>query len=262
MQCLLHPDIWKVFSYLIIRGREIKCEYKSFCNEWIHIWIGILLLILSNRFFFPLRLHLQQVKTLDITLHFSLKQNTLSNPSIPFPPPCINKQLPASSYWKRHCESICTVDIFHASTIVYEFQMQLPEEHLSPSTKPQGQEERAESGSLLSPTQAAKYSVNTPEGIYSLIFKCSVPNETNGTQGPSSKFTEFKYNWVITAWQASVNQMRPGDVFERWCSQAPTQLTDERRGDVPGEVSRLFYKTAEALTLFFILTQLLCQLFF
>lgn len=149
MQCLFHTDIWKVFGHLIIKGRKINYQYKSFCNDCIHIWIGILLWALSNRFPHTHTFHLQQVKTLGIMLHFSLKQNTLSSPSIPFPPPCINNQLPANSYWKHHCESICTVYIFHASAIVHEFQMQLPEEHLAPSTKQQGQEEQEESESLL-----------------------------------------------------------------------------------------------------------------
>lgn len=52
--------------------------------------------------FFPLSFHLQPVKNLGIEFgycvtHYSLKCNTLSSPSIPFPPPCINNQLPANS---------------------------------------------------------------------------------------------------------------------------------------------------------------------
>lgn len=142
--------------------------------------------------------------------HFCLKQNTLSSPSIPFPPPCINNQLPANSYWKHHCESIHTVYIFHASAIVHEFQMHLPEEHLAQLTKCQGQEERAGSGSLLFPTQRAlllKDSVNTPEAHPAWFSGLQCQMKQTGTQDPFNRITEFRYNWVITAWQASVNHM-------------------------------------------------------
>lgn len=155
-------------------------------------------------------------------LHVSPKQNTLSSPSIPFPPPCINIQLPANRYWKHHCESIHSVYIFHASAIVHEFQMQPPEEHLTPSTKRQGQEEWAEWGSLLSPTQAATL-LKIQQTLLKVCtawfsgVRCQM-KQWVGAQGPFNRITEFRYNWVIIAWQASVNQMSPGNVFEWPCS--------------------------------------------
>ena len=161
----------------------------------------------------PLKFNLQQVNHFSVLLHFSLKQNTLSSHSVPFPPPCIHNQLPAHSYWPHRCESI---HVQSARFMLLCLDSRCSFLKNTSPTQPNVRARKSEQSQDLPPLpypgcHAVKNSVNTPEGIRCLIFKCSAPQEINGN---SSSFQQNYRIWVQLGYHSLASEREPEEPWQ------------------------------------------------